>query len=58
MTRALLVESAQVVRGQSEFLGVSGAAGTALQAGLIIGGAAGAGFAISEANDSPPNSPN
>lgn len=57
-TRALLVESVQVVRGQSEFLGLTGATGTALQAGLIIGGAAGAGFAISEANDSPPNSPN
>ena len=57
-TRALLVESALVVRGQSEFLGLTGATGTAVQAGLIIGGAAGLGFAISEANDSPPNSPN
>lgn len=57
-TQALLVESAEVVRGQSEFLGLTGASATAVQAGLLAGAAAGAGLAISEANNSPPNSPN
>jgi hypothetical protein len=57
-TRVLLVETAQVVRGQSEILGLTGASASVVQAGLLVGAAAGAGFAISEANDSPPNSPN
>ncbi len=60
MVRVLLVEKPLVVRAQSEILPtIGGASGvTVVQAGLLAGAAAGTGLAISEANNSPPNSPN